>query len=169
MLDAGAGPLSTLGSLWTGVDWEYELIPVDALSVQYKQLYAKYGVVPPVATRLSDFEEIDNVFPQEYFDLVHVKNALDHSYDPMAGLHAMLRVCKRGSMVFLAHVENEAERENYQGMHQWNFARQDGRFVIWSQAARHDVAAELCGNDTCTVDSELDAPNNFIRVYIRKL
>jgi SAM-dependent methyltransferase len=138
ILDSGAGPLSAVGTVWPGVN--LQVTAADALGVQYAQLNAKYGIKPPVVTVTADFEEVDNVFPPNHFDLVHVSNALDHAYDPLSGIIAMLTVLKPGGVLYMEHGLREGEFEHYDGMHQWNFEQSaDGKFVMWQQTSARIV------------------------------
>jgi hypothetical protein len=45
----------------------------------------------------------------------------------------MVRAVKPGRWVLLKHVIDEGEREDYGGLHDWNFRIDEGRFVIWNR------------------------------------
>ncbi len=141
VLDVGAGPLSSLGTVLPGA--EVELIATDPLAALYAELCGAAGVVPPVPTRFALAEELEAFFPRDHFDLVHCRNALDHSFDPLRGIAQMLGVLRPGGHVVLLHHRNEAERERYDGFHQWNFDIREGRFVIWNRAVELDVGTLL--------------------------
>lgn len=53
----------------------------------------------------------------------------------------MLNICKIGGKVILRHAENEALRENYVGLHQWNLSlhNEENSFVVWRNNQRYDV------------------------------
>jgi hypothetical protein len=53
-----------------------------------------------------------------------------------------LAVKPRGQ-VLLHHVVDEAEREGYYGLHQWNFCRRNDDFVIWNRRGHVNVNREL--------------------------
>ena len=55
----------------------------------------------------------------------------------------MLKVISARGFVQLGHWENEAEYEEYEGFHQWNFTEQDGDFVIWNRGARFSLRERM--------------------------
>jgi hypothetical protein len=72
-----------------------------------------------------------------------MRNALDHSYDPLAGIKQMIGVVKKGQVVILEHAANEAEKANYVGFHQWNICMENNEFILWNKSARINVSEEL--------------------------
>ena len=142
VLDVGAGPLTSMGYVPPpGVTME--LIATDPLADAYTRIFDALGLARPVPTSFAMAEELSAFFPVDSFDLVHCRNALDHSFDPIRGLTEMLRVVKPGGQVMLFHNANEAESEGYTGFHQYNFDVEDERFIIWRGATRWDVQTEL--------------------------
>ena len=143
MLDVGAGPLTFLGR--THERWTLDITAVDALGTQYSQLLDEAGITPPVRTRACESEKLTRLLPRNSFDLVAARNTLDHSYDPVLAITEMLACAKPGAPLLLIHHPNEAEREKYHGMHQWNFEVADGTLVVWRPGQRTDVGARLAG------------------------
>jgi SAM-dependent methyltransferase len=143
LLDVGAGPLTFLGR--RSPRFTLELTAVDALGAQYGKLIDEFGLTPPVRTEACESERLSERFGPDTFDLVAARNTLDHSYDPMRAVAQMVGCAKPGAAVLLVHHRNEAEREQYRGMHQWNFEAGDDTVTIWRPGARHDVVAELAG------------------------
>lgn len=137
ILDVGAGPISIVGYCDREID--FELVPVDALAPVYQRLYAEYGSAPPVPTMFAPAEDLSSFFINQRFDLVHCRNALDHSFDPVRGLEEMLRVVKIGGSIILAHHRNEAESGSYDGFHQYNMDVINGQFVIWNKTEHHAI------------------------------
>lgn len=111
ILDVGAGPLTCLGYRLPGV--ALEIVPTDPLAAAYAVLFARHGVTPPLPTRFAFAEDLLLSLPAEGFDLVHCRNALDHSYDPLRGIEQMLATTRIGGRVLLRHASDEAEREAY--------------------------------------------------------
>lgn len=148
ILDVGAGPLTYVGR--SHPRWNLEVAAVDALGAQYASILDEAGVTPPVRTQACESEQLHTVIEPASFDLVTARNTLDHSYDPVLAIREMVACAKPGSPILLIHHPNEAEREQYHGMHQWNFEVTDGNLAIWRPNARHDVAAELA--DVATVE-----------------
>ncbi len=145
VLDVGAGPLTILGKCWSG--HTVHITAVDALANEYNHLLKEFDITPLVRTELCEAERLLERFPTNHFDLVHVCNALDHSYDPLLGLLQMLAVVKPGHYVLVQGAVNEGETAQYQGFHQWNFEVNNGDFLIWNHQIRfsvNDVLSEVC-------------------------
>ena len=49
-------------------------------------------------------------FPRNYFHVSHMRNALDHAFDPVEGILQLLHVTKPGGFVLLRHAQNEGVR-----------------------------------------------------------
>lgn len=143
VLDVGAGPLTTVGKRRR--DGELELTATDSLAATYDELLAQANVIPLVRTIACDAERLLERFGSETFDLAHARNTLDHAYDPMTAIEQMVAVVRPGGHVVLRHNENEAETENYAGLHQWNFSESDGRLVLWRPGEHLDVEQRLSG------------------------
>jgi hypothetical protein len=75
-------------------------------------------------------EELPDVFPAHLFDLAFARNSLDHSYDTPQVIKNMGAATKSGDIVFLWHAQNEGERQNYQGLHQWNFRKEGDTLIV---------------------------------------
>lgn len=58
-------------------------------------------------------ERVHDIFPEKYFDVVHIQNALDHCAHPMVGILSMLKTLKVQGKLLLFHGTNEAQNENW--------------------------------------------------------
>jgi SAM-dependent methyltransferase len=144
LLDVGAGPVSMAGQRLDAAP--VALTAVDPLAPLYAVLLEKHGQRPPVPTRFAVAEDLRLFLPEQGFDLVHCRNALDQSFDPLRGLEEMLAALRPGGRLLLRHIRNEAENEGYGGFHQWNFDLDEagGRFLIWNRGTPAiDVGAAL--------------------------
>ena len=119
ILDCGAGPLSVVGN-WHP-DFEIELIAVDPLAKFYNKLLSQKNIIPYPRVQYAAVEHVDDIFPGNFFDVVHIQNALDHSECPMDGINSMLLVLKPFGSIILIHYRNVATIESFVGLHQWNF------------------------------------------------
>ena len=129
ILDAGAGPMSLVGN-WHP-DMDIELIAVDPLSYLYNELLHKFNLVPYPRVQHAFVERVSELYPSDFFDVVHIQNALDHSGNPLAGIFSMLTVLKPGGKLLMMHGIDEAINEGWLGFHQWNFNRsKEGKFTI---------------------------------------
>lgn len=133
ILDVGSGPLTLLGKNLNGKPLNIQCC--DALGKFYRFLLTEYGIEIPAALLPfeCEMESLGQHYRLNQFDLVHAQNCVDHSYDPLMAIHEMISVCKPGGKVLLRHEQNEAEREGYQGLHQWNFNLVNEEFVIGSK------------------------------------
>jgi hypothetical protein len=84
ILDVGAGPLTVLGKKWPGRD--VRITAVDANAAEYDGLLAKHGIKPFCRTKFGYAEDLASVVPLSAFDLVHARNCIDHSKDPLKHL-----------------------------------------------------------------------------------
>lgn len=129
ILDAGAGPMSLVGN-WHP-DIEIELIAVDPLSYLYNELLQKNNLVPHPRVGHAFVERVAELWPQGFFDVVHIQNSLDHSVNPLAGILNLLTVLKPKGKLLMKHGLDEALNEGWLGFHQWNFnTNKDGQFTI---------------------------------------
>jgi SAM-dependent methyltransferase len=163
ILDVGAGPLTILGKVHPGK--RLRIVAVDPLADDYNALIDRHGVVPPVRTERCAAEDLAQRFAADSFDLVNATNCIDHSFDPVAAMHAMVRVLKPGRTLTMRHAENEADSHNYGGLHQWNLTIVGSDFWIRSKRGDCNVTAALSAvADVCCYRR---APN-YVVVSIRK-
>jgi SAM-dependent methyltransferase len=128
-LDVGSGPFSNTGNKTNKAILEYHA--ADPLAFIYEALKKRYGITTGIKPEFAYVEKLKEKYGENKFDIVHMSNALDHSFDPIYGIYQMLSVCKIGGIVILEHYENEAEFENYEGFHQWNLCIKNHDFYIW--------------------------------------
>jgi SAM-dependent methyltransferase len=115
ILDCGSGVVSVLHGLML----ETSLCSTDLLADEYSKIFnykdTHYLSVPlPYAA-----ENLPEHWHDE-FDIVHMRNALDHTQDPVKAYNSMFVCVKPGGYLIIQGFENEATFENWQGMHQWN-------------------------------------------------
>jgi SAM-dependent methyltransferase len=134
ILDAGAGPITSVGKIWPGRN--VRLTAVDPLADAYDRILAKYNIQRPVRTIRGECEALFQQFGADRFDLVFCRNAMDHTADPIAGIRNCLQVVKPRKNVVLHHFTNEGEAQKYHELHQWNFDAQEGQFVVWNPRTR---------------------------------
>lgn len=143
LLDVGAGPLTSLGKVLTNC--KLNITPIDPLADEYNNILTQYNITPIIRTQFGEVECLSKQFSSNSFHLIHVCNALDHSYNPLMGIQQMLDVLKKNCFIYMSHNTNEAEKEGYTGFHQWNFCEENQRFIIWNKNKRIDVNETLRG------------------------
>jgi hypothetical protein len=166
LLDAGAGLISGVGTKHPTV--KVELHACDPLAPFYTEILNKHGVRPYVATEFAFVEDLTSRYAKDYFDVAHVRNALDHSFAPLSGIHQLVSVTKLGGAVLLSHYENEAEFGGYSGLHQWNFTERNGRFIIWNKNHNIDVGQVLANYADVTTTRVTHPHRDFILAKIVK-
>ena len=149
ILDVGAGPYTTIGKI-DRRGRPVEITAIDPLGDEYAALLEKHGLRPPLRTKAMRGEDIPDHYAPATFDLVHARNSLDHSEDPMRIIRHMMTVARVGGGVFLQHRSREADRQLYQGLHQWNFD-----FAIGRMPTRDALLLEPRRGPVMCVDDEL--------------
>jgi hypothetical protein len=154
ILDVGAGPLTSLGKRYDGT--RIEITTMDPLADEYDTILAKHGVVPVVRTLKCFGEKLTELFRPDTFDLA--RNSLDHSYDPALIICNMLTVVRQGSFVLLEQHIDEAKRQHYKGVHQWNFSlNENGNFIVESQRGIINVSQRYANR--AVISSEIVPPS----------
>jgi len=133
ILDAGSGPLTSLGKRWG--PHSLNITACDALA----DYFSKLPLEPLVPVQAIDSENICEYFPQNSFDFAHARNTLDHSYDPLKAVEGLIAVTKKGGVIALLHAAYEATKEGFEGFHQWDFYIRDGYFYMYSDDKEIDV------------------------------
>lgn len=143
ILDVGAGPISIVGCRFPGL--VLTTVAVDPLADEYNRLLADAGLVPPVRTQAVDGEDLVAHFGEGRFDVAYSRNALDHTVDPVVVIEQMLGVVRPGGHVVLRHGLNEAVKQAYVQLHQWNLDERDGEFIVWRPDRMTNVTDALAG------------------------
>lgn len=128
ILDVGSGPLTRVGKIWQGHD--ILLYLVDPLADEYMELIQSLHITAPIKLIKGFAGQLGTMFGLHFFDLAVASNSLDHSAAPMLAIEQMLLVTKPLHFVRLSHRVNEGLRNNYNGLHQWDFDFVDDSFVI---------------------------------------
>jgi SAM-dependent methyltransferase len=128
IIDLGSGPVSIL--IRPPKRTEFKITATDPLADHYSRLWnhPDKGFLPtplPLAG-----EDLASRFAPETFDVAHIRNALDHSRDPVEVYRQMISVTKLGGLVIVHGFENEAVSEGYAGFHQWNISLESGQLTL---------------------------------------
>lgn len=144
-IDIGSGPFSRCGH----VSEDYNLLVecADPLAEIYNNLKKENNLENGIKIKTGFVELLDKYFDSDSYDIVHMSNSLDHCFNAVFGIYQLLNLCKIGGKVILRHAENEAERSEYQGLHQWNLSlhNEENSFVIWRNNERYDIKKILDG------------------------
>lgn len=122
VLDVGSGVVSIL----RGLVPERSLIACDLLADDYKRLfdYAQYDITPPKAIAG------EAIYFHEMFHIVHMRNALDHTENPVQVWNNLKRAVRLGGLLIVCGFENEATHLHRQGMHQWDISIDETQSLV---------------------------------------
>lgn len=149
VLDVGAGPLTAIGK-WCG-NQKISITAVDPLAQHYDELLSKHGIVPLVRTILGYGESLHYQFGSDRFDYVHAQNSVDHSEDPLSVIFEMISVARPGCWITLLHHRNEGVKQDYAGMHGWNFDKSGDDLLLWKTGRVHNVTHQVRHMAECKV------------------
>lgn len=168
VLDVGSGPVSTLGS--PARNNPVELVCTDALADQYNLLLQEFEHADLPRIRNVKGEDLVSEFGEAAFNVVHCANALDHFEDPARSFTSMYRVCKPGGAVVVISVENEGERERYQGLHQWNLAANDDGLHLSSRTGSTNLLTLIPGHGSYAWQYVPSPPDyRVFRIIVKRL
>ena len=142
-LDVGCGPISTLGKKYRSLSVTRTL--VDPLASSYYPMLKQMNVPEDEWPVECEGEKLDDLYTPESFDLVYMCNALDHCHDPFDVVSQLGKLVTPGGVLYLEHFENEAEKEDYSGLHQWNLFEERGDLWIANRTVMHSLR-KLLGN-----------------------
>jgi len=128
ILDVGAGPVSKVGKVYNG--YPIELVPIDPMASRYQEILTSINLKPKFWTKPGNGESLSQQFVKDSFDMIHARNSIDHTLNPLKVIKEALHVLKPEHFFYMNHYRNEGSAANYYGLHQWNFDIEDGSFVI---------------------------------------
>jgi SAM-dependent methyltransferase len=164
ILDVGAGPLTYIAKIWKG--HQLDITAVDPLAEEYKKIFDKYGLKPPIVTKSAEAESLSREFPPSSFDFAHARNCLDHCFHPVRATEEMVKVIKPGCVVYLHHFVDEGKNEAYKGLHRWNFHARNGNFIV-SSPGRFPVNVTQRLKGRAKVETRTQ--DNWVIAVIRKV
>jgi len=169
--DLGAGLISTTGNTWPTA--KIKLYPSDILADKFNKMLEeknkkwgkrfKWGYKPLFPVEQQDMENL--TYKDNFFDIVHCVNGLDHCANPIAAIKEMYRVCKVGGWIYLRHFPDNAIIQSYHGFHQWNLTPNpkvgSTDCIIWNRENRFLLSKVIPGFKT-EVRQELDNEPNYM-------
>ncbi|MGC9450139.1 MAG: class I SAM-dependent methyltransferase [Oceanipulchritudo sp.] len=162
VLDVGAGPVTDIGTRWGNKD--ITIVPVDPLAREFAELLRRHSVVPVIPTVHGLGEELVQAFGEASFDFAYACNSLDRSMDPVECYRQMIAVLKPGCSLVTLHEANQGEKQNYTGVHQWNFSLREDRLIVWNHNGAWDIL------DSCEhiANSRIQSEEGFIRLTLTR-
>lgn len=132
--ELGAGPICTIGNSWPGV--KINLYASDVLQDEFAPWWEKHNATPVVPVELEDMEQL--TYSDNFFDIVHCVNALDHTLNSRRALKEIVRVCKPGGWIYLRHMPNQ--RQQLRGMHAWDINEVGGETVFSNRTEKFSLS-----------------------------
>ena len=134
----------------------------------------EYDVITPINVQA---EALSSHFEANHFDVVHIRNALGHTIDPVISLEQLHLVTKPNGLIIVHGFENEGETENWVGMHQWNLYLENGDLYISNKSGIVDNTNNLYGDSVARVYSRTMSvpvnpkrpPTNWMTIVFKKL
>lgn len=164
VIDLGCALSYAMGNRFNcqkSVDVDY----VDPLAHFYNRILDRYKISRP-RIKFGMIEGISGFYEPNSVDLIHVRNALDHSANPMLGILQAVEILKEGGILYLNHFKNEAVNEGYRGFHQWNITIDNDKLIFWNNEERIDVAARL--QEIASVKTAISEEGRIVAI-IKKL
>jgi len=144
-----------------------DIVAVDPLAHLYDRLLSKHKLVPPVRTKPLMGESLFLRFGESAFDLVMVRNALDHSKNPMDVILQMLHVVKPGCKVLILFHANERTFEKSLGFHKWDLRNVRGRFFVGDEAGTEfDIGQLVAPYATVSCDHRGELRNRTDPIFL---
>ncbi len=139
-LDCAAGPATTVGKVLS--DLPVDVVAIDALADLYHEMLAEIGLTPPVPTLTCDVEHLDEQVEPDSFDLVYMRFALDHCFDPLRALLQMARPTRDDEVVLIEHYR-DASQVDFDGLRQWELRPEPGDLIVANATTSFSVRTEL--------------------------
>lgn len=118
--DIGSGPFSRTGQLLEGV--KVEVYPMDQSNFDY--FWERYNTKTMFPIEVQNMEKL--TYEDDFFDIVHCVNALDHTPNALPALKEMIRVCKPGGWIYIECALVQRSTRGHR--HFWD-AEVDGSFT----------------------------------------
>jgi len=154
--ELGSGMFCTIGSLWKTA--KVEIYASDMLAASFEEILKEFNIKSFIPVTYEDMENLS--YPDNFFDIAHCRNALDHSLNPVREIMEMYRVVKPGGYIYLRHFVNAGESLGYSGLHFWNInLDENGNFIIWNKEKYFNINNYLPGFKSVK-KTELDNEND---------
>lgn len=168
VVDAGCG-MSFLNGDKLG-NKQLNVVYLDPLAPIYNKIIKQKKLSLPEVT--FGFIEYLSSFITQKVSLIIIKNALDHSKNPIKGVMEAIECLEIGGILYLRHFENEAETENYRGFHQFNISTKNEELIIWNNISTNNInelvkdfaSVKVFSNEnivTAIIKKEEEVNNNY--------
>ena len=119
------GLVNTIGDSWP--DKKIYVTCSDSNADSFNSMWEEKGITPLHPIKKENIEELH--YYQNLFDVVHCRNALDHTEDPLRAISELKRVSRE--WVYLLHAPDQMS--TYGGHHKWDIRLEDGKTVFYGK------------------------------------
>jgi SAM-dependent methyltransferase len=155
ILDVGAGPITCLG--YVSEKFDIAITATDALADAYSLLLQEAGLTPPIRTQKCFAENLLQHFGSRRFHVCYSRNALDHSIDPRSAILAMVQLLHPDGLMYLKVYKNEGEHARYDGLHSWNFDKDEkNNFILWRGPEKYNISEDIAHFADCALTDQGD-------------
>lgn len=137
VMDVGCGPISNLR--WGALRGDMTITGVDPLIEMYAVILARHGHDQLPHLRCDNeivgfAENLDELAPDEAYDMIYTSNALDHTQEPERVINNFSRKLVPGGRVYMAVNTREGTRQNWNQLHKTNiYINDDDELVFHHQ------------------------------------
>ena len=139
VLDLGSGPVSILSN---NFERNVKLTAADPLAESYRTILEHPRLPHLCLPVFAEGEKLAKQFGPRRFDACHIRNAIDHSVNPILVIYSMLSCIKPGGHLLMHGFEDEANAVGGVGLHRWNVRYNDEGLLIESLETKEAVLVE---------------------------
>lgn len=154
--DLGSGPFSIIGNYLDGIKLEIHLID----NQDFASFWKKYQAIPFLPIEKANMEKLS--YGDNFFDIVHCVNALDHTKDALSSVKEMIRICKPGGCVY---IDCALEQKSTGYKHYWDVKKNGTLSKLNTTFSLKDFGFEIKFIDNNT---EIRY-NHIIAIYNKKI
>ena len=117
--DIGSGYITTIGTYIPGQDSKF----YHSDKQDFVEFFKLRNITPINSVEIQNMEHM--TYEDNFFDIVHCLNALDHTKHAYKAVEEMIRICKPGGWIY---IDCHLDQLDTGHLHYWN-AKQDGTFT----------------------------------------
>ena len=162
IVDVMSPPITSVGTKMDGK--QLRVVPISPYANEFNLALQQAKIKPPVPVVKIEPENLVHGFGPRSIDLIHCREALEYTKNPVVVIMEMLSIMKDEGAIFLSHQVNKASEENFATLAQWNCVEKGGQFIIWNSWYKFNITRMLAGIYEVEAKSYFD----FVEVVIRK-
>ena len=165
IMDVGCGMMSGMGHV-SNTGKAIAFFYADPLANEFKRIADEQGFTLPHPVTCVCVEYLCGSFPP--MDVIYCRNALDHTFDPERGLLEMEALLEPNGALVLKHYYRCGQRNNYQGVHQWNIFDEDGSLYLEGYGTKKAVDSILSSLKCQRVERYTEGTETLVKAVYNK-